>query len=72
MRGTRLILDLNSRMRAKNATNEALAARAGISTATIAKARLGGEIRFAECVEEALEKYNYQYLKPGRKRGIAS
>lgn len=60
---------LNTVMRLKRATNEALAQAAGVSTRSVCKARTGEPIRIhlADCICQALYERDFSYQKRGRK-----
>lgn len=63
---------LDKLMRAKQATNEALAERSGVSVRTINYIRLGKPVqpKFIEYIKDTLEKYEFKYKKTGPKAGI--
>ena len=62
---------LNTVMRMKGASNEALAAASGVSTRTINTARRGGEIGgcLAEVISIALYEREFSHQKRGPKSG---
>jgi len=62
---------LNTVMKMKGASNEALAAASGVSTRTINTARRGGEITgvLAEFISIALYEREFTYQKRGPKSG---
>jgi hypothetical protein len=67
----RIIPGLAELMKAKGATSNALAKRAGVGRATVHKVRHGVGIQsmLADCIEQALAKYEYNRLPPGRAFG---
>lgn len=67
----RIIPNLLARMIAKQATDKDLAKRAGVHYTTVAFARRGHPVRsgLADCIEEALDKFAYQYPRKYRKYG---
>lgn len=61
---------LDTAMRDRQATNAALAARAGVSERVVFKARAGHDIKpeLYICLWLALDKYEYKYDRRGRRR----
>ena len=67
---TYVIPRLRERMAAKQASAQSLADRAGVSRELVSYARQGFPITpfLGECVESALEKFDFGYLKCGRRK----